>query len=48
VTKNSFEATYVNYPFAPLVRLGIQLAAWLTSHRHQDHTGYSNPLGSSA
>lgn len=26
----SFEATYPQYPFAPLVRFGMAVAAWLT------------------
>ena len=25
----TFEATYARYPFAPLVELGLALAAWL-------------------
>ena len=28
-TPKSFEETYPRYPFAPLVELGIAIAAWL-------------------
>jgi hypothetical protein len=30
IVKKSFEATYPHYAFAPLVRLGIAIAAWIT------------------
>ncbi len=29
----TFETTYPRYPFAPLVQLGISIAAWLTGPR---------------
>jgi len=43
----TFETTYPRYPFAPLVELGIAIAAWLKrvtsqdgkSDKHAHHTG---------
>lgn len=30
IVRESFEATYPRYAFAPLVQLGIALAVWIT------------------
>lgn len=32
IIRDTFEATYPHYPFAPLVRAGIAIAAWLSGH----------------
>jgi len=37
MTAPTFEQTYVKYPFAPLVTLGVKLAAYFMSRkRHND------------
>lgn len=33
IIRDTFEATYPHYPFAPLVRAGIAVAAWLSTRR---------------
>lgn len=43
----TFEATYVGYPFAPLVRLAIALGAWLrkleSAASHSQHGAVGKP-----
>lgn len=36
MVRRTFEATYPHYPFAPLVRAGMSVAAWLNSRRRSD------------
>lgn len=47
MTKETFETTYPHYPFAPLVRAGIAVAAWLKGRRRPD-SGVDGALGSAA
>lgn len=43
----TFEATYVRYPFAPLVRLAMVLGAWLrkleSAPSHPEHGAVGTP-----
>ena len=54
ISKDTFEATYPHYPFAPLVRAGVAIAAWLSAREMFRGTGASsggaagNALGSAA
>lgn len=40
----TFENTYPRYPFAPLVRLALRLAAWLNSRRRAAQGGSDGAL----
>lgn len=50
IIRDSFEATYPHYPFAPLVRAGIAIAAWLTGRKHAAGAAgnYGHTFGSAA
>ena len=54
MTNDSFEATYSRYDFAPLVRLGVAIAAMITGNRlaksANDKAGHigNGALGSAA
>jgi hypothetical protein len=40
----TFETIYTRYPFAPLVELGLALAAWLKSTANKSgHSGKAKP-----
>jgi hypothetical protein len=43
----TYETTYTRYPFAPLVELGLALAAWLKGFANKsDKSGTANNSGS--
>lgn len=43
-TSETFETAYPHYPFAPLVRAGIAIAAWIT--RRRPDSGADRVVGS--
>jgi hypothetical protein len=47
-TNDSFEATYTRYDFAPLVRIGVAIAAMVTGSRLAKGSDKSDQLGKGA
>ena len=43
--QNTFEKTYTNYTFAPLVTLGIKIAAWLVGSASSNKAGHDSSTG---
>ena len=50
INRDTFEATYPHYPFAPLVRAGLAIVAWLLARKQLRGTGARSggALGSAA
>lgn len=49
INRDTFEATYPHYPFAPLVRAGLAIAAWFSARERRGTGARSGgALGSAA
>ena len=46
--QNTFEKTYKHYAFAPLVTLGIKIAAWIVGSPHPTKRAMTVPQAASS
>jgi len=45
MTTPTFEQTYVKYPFAPLVRMALNITAFILAHTKHEDSGTDMPKG---